>query len=663
MTFLKNKLFIFLPIVTLLVLGSLFFPKTPASAQANTDCTVTSATFSPGSNAIIPHFYNPTHPPTVLVAIITNNCIGKPISVSLVGVGHVLDATVPEYKDQPFTVSSKQLLISLTAGDTFCGSGTSDPADIAIKVSTPDTTYKSDGELDGELKYNCSTYGKHPWQFISSAQSDTLPAQDAGDCSVTSATFDPYSQQPDGYAQHFYLDNHHPGVTISLQTQNCGGKKIFVNLVEAGSSNAVHPVGVDPLDNKEYTVPTSNQFTINLGSGETKCYKIDSPDCKYFIIAGPQEYNFWNFTFNSNLYFYSKDKTQGMLAYDCDGLACYDSWKYVSDTSNQSTPNSTNLQNDPNATANGCTGQCYTLFSGFAQALGNKFKGISSATSLGGWLNAIIAFIIGIGTILAVAMIMYEGFKYMTAKQEGNVLGVGSASSSIWKIILGLLLMLSVYTLLKTINPDLLNLTPTVQQVNIPSTSDNSNPTDQVSAQPSNIPSSGQGFTMVGTYINPTPNTASTNFAKAAQELQAGATITKIAVKTAGGSQTSGTISFTLSTGTVATSPISTGHNGVAEAGQGVSGDGKTPKGSYTIGTQLYVAKNQQNAVIASNYNYGAAFLVLNITTPNGSLREIGIHGKANDSLGTTNGCIRMYNDELVMIAHYVTSGIPITIS
>ena len=105
-----------------------------------------------------------------------------------------------------------------------------------------------------------------------------------------------------------------------------------------------------------------------------------------------------------------------------------------------------------------CTGKdCYSLFSGFASALGGKFDNIQNADSIGGLVNALIAFGIGLGGVLAVAMIMYQGFLYMKTDNTNTKL---NTKSKIINTIVGFLLLLTIYTILKTINPDLLNLMP-----------------------------------------------------------------------------------------------------------------------------------------------------------------------------------------------------------
>ncbi|KKS04574.1 MAG: hypothetical protein UU82_C0012G0006 [Candidatus Nomurabacteria bacterium GW2011_GWC2_41_8] len=74
--------------------------------------------------------------------------------------------------------------------------------------------------------------------------------------------------------------------------------------------------------------------------------------------------------------------------------------------------------------------------------------------ALGGYLNLMIKLFIGICAVLAVIMIVMGGIQYMTtelisSKEEGRKRITGA--------ILGLLLALGAYTLLFTINPDLLN--------------------------------------------------------------------------------------------------------------------------------------------------------------------------------------------------------------
>ena len=111
---------------------------------------------------------------------------------------------------------------------------------------------------------------------------------------------------------------------------------------------------------------------------------------------------------------------------------------------------------DPNCQGND---SCYSLDSGLAEIL--KMKTIDTS-SLGGFINSIIAFGIGIAGVVTVVMIMYDGFSYWSAGNDGNEAKMGKVKGRIWKRLLGLVLLLTVYTILRTINPDLLNLVPRI---------------------------------------------------------------------------------------------------------------------------------------------------------------------------------------------------------
>jgi hypothetical protein len=318
--------------------------------------------------------------------------------------------------------------------------------------------------------------------------------------------------------------------------------------------------------------------------------------------------------------------------------------------------------NDP------CKGKtdCYSPFSGFADALGTKFTTLSEVDSLGSFINAIIALGIGLGGILAVVMIMYQGFLYM---KTDNVNTKTETKNKIINTVIGFVLLLSIFTILKTINPDLLNLTPGITNANITQTPDNTVATDVIKPNNPSIPNSGVGYAMKGTYDNPTPDSASQNFTSGITALKNGATISSI-IATVSSASKSGTMKFNLSDGTSMSTPIRTGWQGVAEIGQGVSGDNKTPKGSYVLGGKagdgstapFYTSKDQQNAVLVNGHSYGAAFFGINID-PNGKNRYIGVHGQDVDTLGTTNGCLRVHNAELVMLIPYMKAGIPLTIN
>jgi len=83
--------------------------------------------------------------------------------------------------------------------------------------------------------------------------------------------------------------------------------------------------------------------------------------------------------------------------------------------------------------------------------------GIQGATSAnpGGVLQGLFNLAIGLGSILAIIMIIFAGFKYM---YEESISGKSNAKEKITNAFFGLLLILGSYIILKTINGDLLRI-------------------------------------------------------------------------------------------------------------------------------------------------------------------------------------------------------------
>lgn len=72
------------------------------------------------------------------------------------------------------------------------------------------------------------------------------------------------------------------------------------------------------------------------------------------------------------------------------------------------------------------------------------------------YINYIFIFGLGLITILALGQMMYGGIQYILA--AGNVAKVEDAKETITQALIGLGLLLISYLLLRTINPDLVNL-------------------------------------------------------------------------------------------------------------------------------------------------------------------------------------------------------------
>ena len=78
-----------------------------------------------------------------------------------------------------------------------------------------------------------------------------------------------------------------------------------------------------------------------------------------------------------------------------------------------------------------------------------------NTTSLAQFFNSLFKAAIVVGALLAVLRLGYAGFVYMTTDLPG---AKGNARSIISQTVLGLLLLLAVWLILKQINPDILNL-------------------------------------------------------------------------------------------------------------------------------------------------------------------------------------------------------------
>ncbi len=82
-------------------------------------------------------------------------------------------------------------------------------------------------------------------------------------------------------------------------------------------------------------------------------------------------------------------------------------------------------------------------------------SGILRSESLPQFLNGLFKFAIAIGAMLAVLQFARAGFMYMTSDIWSNK---QRAKDILWDAVLGLLLLLAVWLILNTINPEILNL-------------------------------------------------------------------------------------------------------------------------------------------------------------------------------------------------------------
>jgi hypothetical protein len=96
-------------------------------------------------------------------------------------------------------------------------------------------------------------------------------------------------------------------------------------------------------------------------------------------------------------------------------------------------------------------------------------EAVRGASDRGSTLPACISQIyrwsLGIGSLLALLMVIFGGYSYMTS--AGNAERASKGTEMIWGAIIGLALLFGAYLILNTINPDLVDFRPVnVNQLN-----------------------------------------------------------------------------------------------------------------------------------------------------------------------------------------------------
>ena len=94
-----------------------------------------------------------------------------------------------------------------------------------------------------------------------------------------------------------------------------------------------------------------------------------------------------------------------------------------------------------------------------------SIPGITETPSLSTYVGGMVKVGIVTAAILAVVMIVIAGFMYITA--GGNTGTVEKAKEYIWGAIIGLLIAVSYYLILNTINPKLINIENLIPDINI----------------------------------------------------------------------------------------------------------------------------------------------------------------------------------------------------
>ncbi|MCX6754986.1 MAG: M15 family metallopeptidase [Candidatus Nomurabacteria bacterium] len=269
-----------------------------------------------------------------------------------------------------------------------------------------------------------------------------------GVCSIQSARFDPSGTKSGSW----YTDATHPDVTVDIVTANCEGQTIEVSITEKD-----FPSGDDDisqLNNHPITVPTSNHMIIHMKAGENYCEVESNPDCYYYLSV---------FLPGSIMNDYNSDnKYHGNLKFNCD-TACLDNWQFVSEElvagpANTLGTSDPKIDYYPLAPLPEVGVECAT--NPDSNDPNNKNCVHTQPTDsnpcpFGDYLNALIKVFIGLCAVLAMIMIVIGGIEYMTSelissKEEGKKRITGA--------LFGLIIALSSYALLNTINPAVLQI-------------------------------------------------------------------------------------------------------------------------------------------------------------------------------------------------------------
>lgn len=265
-------------------------------------------------------------------------------------------------------------------------------------------------------------------------------------------------------------------------------------------------------------------------------------------------------------------------------------------------------------------------------------------TYLQGIFNAAIIVII----VLAVIMIVFAGVTHFFSV---SATGKEGKRELAWNAVIGLVIALGSWLLLNTISPRLAsNLSIQIPEVELTIDQQLYGDYEQL------VPESGEAFVLSGTFENPQTSPGLSSFLNTVNNENP---ITNIVVNTSVPNMV-----LTASSGSSVTIPVTgLGQNGVAEVGQGVSQDRKTPKGDWQTTNRTKVAQNMNDAQISQGgFSMGPAFIATNITTSSGQIRGIWIHGNRNNQPGYTMGCVRLSNDDVLALARKINPGVSLVI-
>jgi len=245
--------------------------------------------------------------------------------------------------------------------------------------------------------------------------------------------------------------------------------------------------------------------------------------------------------------------------------------------------------------------------------------------------------------VLSVLLMVVGGVEIIVSQVPGVKV---QGKQRIYAALTGLALALSSVLLLQILNPKITQFDLSLSNISTPPPNTSGGGNGQTDPGQ-------QGNIDAGEYFKDEPQQDMVDFTSD------GKTISKIDIDP----QTK-KMTLTNSSGETIVRDINIGQSGFSAPGEGYQGDNKTPTGTFSVNSDIRIGENGQ-AVFTSNgqTNMGAAFVNIGATDSGGVDRGIGIHGSNDNRLRPTNGCIRMKNEDLELIAPLIQSGTQINIS
>jgi len=305
-------------------------------------------------------------------------------------------------------------------------------------------------------------------------------------CRVTSVEFSPYGQNIE---PNFLKSNLQEPLELEIVTENCIGSEVSEKMkiqILTLTSDRFNVNEVEEEADVSGTIPPDGIVNVIYKPGDEECDEIlnSKEYCNYGVVI----YNSL-LTDNSKKMYVSPEGSvenkKDKIGYYCDG-DCEDEWGVLS--TNLLDNNITNAEIVEIGKKFDSSSPCYQINKvGEESYLQDCYEPLASLPGtgdtvfntdketgrqyinfkdfeIGDYVNFLFKTALGVLMVLAVIMIIIAGVQYMT---EESIYGKSNARSRITNAVTGLLVALGIFTVLSTINPELLNVNFTPPSVKI----------------------------------------------------------------------------------------------------------------------------------------------------------------------------------------------------